>query len=139
MKDRILIVLSVLIAIIVIVVIALAVNQNKEEKLQNSQELDLNNDNLSDTTIDNGLLLENSKVECGNEICIITVTAKNNTTTNIDMADYRISFLDINNEEIYWYSGSSIGVVSANSEVNFVLEIPKDLKNVEKIVYTKSW
>ncbi|MBE6138761.1 MAG: hypothetical protein E7173_03355 [Firmicutes bacterium] len=137
MKDRILIILGGLIAIIVVVIMVLAVNNNKEE-LANAQKLDLNNNSLSNITIDNGLLLENSKVECSGEICIITITATNNTTSNIDMSGYRISFLDRNNEEIYWYSGQSIGNVLSNSQVNFSLEIPENLKNVKTIVYNKS-
>lgn len=137
MKDKILIILGVLIAIIVVVIIACVVNNDKEE-LKNSQQLDLNDKSLSNVTIDNGLILENSKVECDGEICIITITATNNTSINIDMSGYRISFLDRDNEEIYWYSGQSIGNVPPNSQVNFVLEIPENLKKVKKIVYNES-
>lgn len=137
MKDRILIILGALIAIIVIIIIAFAVNNDTREQ-ENTQQLDLNNNSLSDITIDNGLLLEKSKVECNNDICIITITATNKTTSNIDMSGYRISFLDPDNEEIYWYSGQSIGNVPSNAQVNFSLEIPENLKNVKKIVYNKS-
>lgn len=137
MKDKILIILGVLVAIIIVIIIACAVNKDNEE-LANSQKLDLNNNSLSNVTIDNGLLLENSKVECAGEICIITITATNNTSSNIDMSGYRISFLDHDNEEVYWYSGQSIGNVPANSQVNFILEIPESLTNAKKIVYNDS-
>ena len=137
MKDKILIILGLLIAIAIVIIIALVPNK-ESEKLQNTQELDLNSNSLSNTTIDNGLLLENSKVECGEKICIINMIAKNNTDNSIDMTNYRISFLDSNGEEIYWYSGSSIGNVIANSETQFSLEIPKDLKTIKEIVYIKN-
>ena len=145
MKDRILIVLGISIAIVLVVTVAFANNQDKvnennqdnQEELPNAQKLDLNNNNLSSVTIDNGLLLEKSKVECSGEICFIDIIARNNTSLNIDMSNYRISFLDVTGEEIYWYSGESIGNISANSEVNFILEIPKGLNNIQEIVYTK--
>ena len=145
MKDRILIILSILIVIAVIVIFAFVNNPDignenhgdNQKEFPNVQKLDLNNNNLSSVTIDNGLLLEKSKVECSGEICFIDIIARNNTSLNIDMSNYRISFLDVTGEEIYWYSGESIGNISANSEVNFILEIPKGLNNIQEIFYTK--
>ena len=66
------------------------------------------------------------------------MVAKNNTNEDIDMSDYRISFKNESDEEIYWYSGNSIGIVPAHTDFTFVLEIPNTLTNIVKIVYTKN-
>ena len=134
MKNKILIIFSILVILIILLIFALLNNVKKE----NGQTINFNENSLSDLTTDNGLLLTNSKLECGDTICTITMTAKNNTSDNIDMTNYRISFLNNNGEEIYWYSGNAIGVVEANSEVVFSLELPNDLKTIDKITYTKN-
>lgn len=137
MKKRILIVSIIFILLISGLVIILLLNNNAK-KDENNQEINFNENSLSDVTIDNGLLLTNSTLECVDNICTITITAKNSTSNNIDMSNYRISFLDANGEEIYWYSGNSIGIVEASSETVFSLELPSNLKDIDKITYTEN-
>lgn len=135
MEKKIFIISGILVLLIVILLLIILLSNNK---LENKQTINFNENSLSDLTMDNGLLLTNSKVECGDSICTITITAKNNTSDNIDMTNYRISFLDSNEEEVYWYGGNSIGVVEANSESIFSLELPTSLKNIDKITYTEN-
>ena len=137
MKKRIILIPIILVLIIGIIVILILSNKDINEPIS-IQEFNLNDKTITDVKIDNGLELINSKIECNEESCNIVMSAKNNTDEAIDMSEYRISFRNENNEEIYWYSGDSIGIVEAHSNSIFSLGIPKTLTNIVKIVYTKN-
>ena len=139
MKKRNLLILGLVITIVLIITTLLIINKDKNNDniQQNIQSINLEEEKLGKTIIDNDLIIESSNVECNETFCTITMVAKNQTTDSIDMSDYRISFMDSNNQEIYWYSGNSIGKVEAGTEQLFSLEVPKSITRAEKIVYTK--
>lgn len=139
MKKRIILIPIILILILIVGAITLIILSNKDiNEPINIQNFNLNDKAITDAKIENGIELINSKIECIEDSCSVTMSARNNTDKAIDMSEYRISFRDENDEEIYWYSGDSIGIVSAKTESTFSLGIPNTLTDIVKIVYTKN-
>lgn len=136
MKKRILIISTLLALILIVIILVLVLN--KDAKPQNTQTTDFENNSISETKIDNGLIITNSNSRCYEQVCSISMIAKNDTPNNIDMTNYRISFIDNNGEEVYWFNGTAIGVVEANTESLFVLEVPKSVSEINKIIYIKN-
>lgn len=138
MKKRIVIVLSSVLVLILIVIALLVFNKKAPNKNQNIQNINFTEQSISETTIDNGLLIVTPKIESNDQAYIISMIAKNQTEQDINMDNYRISFLDFNNNEVYWFRGAAIGMVKANSEVEFTLEVDKNsVHDVKKISYSK--
>ena len=140
MKRKIILISSVIIITILIIIIVLISKDNNGSNniQQNIQSINLKEEKVSETMIDNGLLLDNTNIECNENACTITMTAKNQTGNSIDMSNYRISFMNSNNVEVYWFSGVAIGKVDANGEQIIALQVPKTVSDANKIVYTKN-
>lgn len=146
MKNKILIILGVILVLVVGGVLLSLFNKekpnnnnNEENYKPNIQDVNLTEETINDTKIENKIEINNSKVECKEEICTISMSVKNPTSKAIDMNEYRISFLDSTGEEIYWFSGASIGIVDANATNLISLEIPKTLTNINTIKYQKNY
>lgn len=107
----------------------------EDAKKTNLQNVDMETGKLEEVTLVNDLKLINGKVSFDGEHYSITMTVVNNTRKDIDMSVYRISFRDIKNEEIEWFSGDIFGVVKAKESVDIIVESYSDLSNVKNVFY----
>ena len=66
----------------------------------------------------------------------IEMTAINDTETDIDMSDFRISFRR-QDKEIDWFRGTDIGVVRTGEKKEFIINSTEDLSGIQEIYYEK--
>lgn len=107
----------------------------EDTKKTNLQNVDMGTGKLEEVTLVNDIELINGKVSFDGEHYRITMRVVNNTRKDIDMSIYRISFRDIKNEEIEWYSGDIFGIVKDKDYVDIVVESYSDLSKVKNVYY----
>lgn len=110
------------------------ININKKVP-NNNQTVNINESKVNDATLKNGIELIKGDIQYQNGKYYLHMTAKNSTDKEIDCRVYRISFRDIEGNEIEFFSGNIIGVVEANKEQEFIVETSKDLSKVTNIYY----
>ena len=95
----------------------------------------VNNGVIEETVIANGISLTNGKVEYVNGIYYVHMTATNNTDETVDMGTFRISFKDINGEELDFFTGDIFGVIEPGDSVDTIVESYSDLSKLASVFY----
>jgi len=95
----------------------------------------VNNGVIEETVIANGISLTNGKVEYVNGIYYVHMTATNNTDETVDMGIFRISFKDINGEELDFFTGDIFGAIEPGDSVDTIVESYSDLSKLASVFY----
>lgn len=132
-KKTIFIILGVL-AIIGLIVLALSIKLNGDvNKTKYTQKI-LNNNIIEDAVV-NDIHLEYGKIEYIDGMYHIGMTAINKGKEAADLSDYKIIFKDINDIELDWVRGTSVGEVKPGESFNFYIDTYTDLSNLDHIDY----
>ncbi len=140
MKEKKLIIILSVITLIIIGVVLIGINAKvpqTENKVTDTQNANFTNGTVNNIKLPNNLELNFESIEEIEGDYYLTMIAKNNTDSDIDLSNYRISFQDKYSNEIEWFRGTAVGLVIARKEVVLTIQISgkKDVKNISKIVY----
>ena len=90
---------------------------------------------IKEVELPNGVKLTEGKITKNENIYYIEMVATNTLNKEVNMGGYRLSFRDINGNEIEYFSGAVIGNLKELETRAFIIESYADLSKIDRIVY----